>query len=121
MATDLEAARSPEEWFAVFWGFYPKRQSKAGARRLFLKIVAGKHRDLNAGGRDICVGAWNFQRWCLAAEKEHRYIPLPTTWLHNGRWEDELPPLAAPTDRPARSARERSLTQDLNDRSWAEP
>ena len=116
MATDLEAARSPEEWFEVFWRTYPRRQAKAGARRLFLNIVMGKHRDLNAGGRDICVGAWNFSRWCLAASKDWKYIPLPTTWLNNGRWEDELP-LPATRSGPTR---ERTLLDDLTDRSWAE-
>ena len=117
---DYPEARGPREWFDIFWDLYPRRQAKAGARRKFLQILSGKHRDLKATGREICVGAWKYQRWCLAAGEEHQYIPLPATWLHGGRWEDELPPPAAPADRPGRSTRERSLAEDLTDRSWAE-
>ena len=130
------------EHFEEFWRQYPRgrKQAKAEARRLFIKITTGKHKDLHATPEQLVAGAL---RYAAAMGDHHPYVKKPTTWLNGGCWEDEdlAPPedtgntglrarplekaltdrSSAPASMPARvSTRGRSLYDDLTDRSWAD-
>ena len=80
---------SAKKQFSEFWQAYPRKTAKAGAEAKFLKLVkAGK-----VSGDDLTAGAKRY-----AAEVAKRgptqdgriAICHPTTWLNNGRWEDEI-------------------------------
>jgi hypothetical protein len=82
-----------EDQFARFWAPYPRKTSRVAARAKFEKLVAA-----GADPEEIIAGAER-----LAADpnlpppEEARFIPHPTTWLSQGRWEDgPLPPRGAP-------------------------
>lgn len=67
--------------FAEWWAVYPRKVGKSAAARSYVKarksadaatILAGLRRALTS--RDFA---------------DPQYIPHPTTWLNQGRWEDE--------------------------------
>lgn len=114
-----------DEQFDQFWQAFPRgrKSSKGAARRLFVAIVNGKHRDLQASADELILGAL---RYAQAMGDGHPYVKMPSTWLNQGCWEDEdlAPPSA--NNLPAlagqgrvQSTRERSLKDDLTDHSWA--
>lgn len=117
--------------FDEFWRHYPRgrKTAKADARRKFIAIVTGKHKDLRATADQLIAGA---MRYAEAIGNHHPYVKMPSTWLNGGCWEDEdlappapqgkgLPALPGTIQMPGRvSTRERSLYDDLADRSWAE-
>ncbi|MDX2350636.1 MAG: hypothetical protein QNK32_09625 [Porticoccus sp.] len=108
--------------FDEFWRAFPKgrKTSKGKARRQFVAIVSGKHKDLKASADELINGA---TRYAQTMGDNHPYVKMPSTWLNGGCWDDEdLAPngggqlaIVAP-----QATRERSMTDDLNDRSWAE-
>ena len=116
-----------EEYFNEFWRVFPKgrKTSKADARRKFIAIVSGKHRDLKATPETLIRAA---MRYAMAMGNEHPYVKMPSTWLNNGCWEDE--DLAPPAQLPAltrpgalaatgvQKTKDRSIQDELNDRSW---
>lgn len=114
-----------EEYFNEFWRVYPKgrKTSKADARRKFVAIVKGKHKDLKASPEVLIQAA---MRYAMAMGNTHPYVKMPSTWLNNGCWEDDdmAPPAALPAlTRPlpttgVRSTRDISLHEELTDQSW---
>lgn len=80
----IEAQENESRMFDAFWDEYPRRQDKAKAKTafhalhvtddLFDRIMDGLRRQKAS------------EQW-----QNPKYIPLPTTWLHGRRWEDELP------------------------------
>jgi len=78
--------------FDDFWAVYPKKDAKQAAVKAWLKlkpdddlkqaIIAGVQRDIDG-------------RWKGA---ERRYIPNPTTYLNQRRWEDEITPTKTDDD-----------------------
>jgi len=81
--------------FESFWAVYPRHVGKQDARRSWDTAV--KH----AKPKVILAAATRFANDPnLPLDKN--FIPHPSTWLNQGRWEDEpLPP--RPEDRPNRS------------------
>lgn len=69
--------------FDRFWAVYPKKVGKGEARKAFAKI--------KGVSVDVMINAVEAQKqsrqWTI---EDGRYIPNPTTWLHQGRWEDEV-------------------------------
>jgi hypothetical protein len=67
--------------FVEFWEKYPRKVNRRGA----LQIWASQELDESAGqimaGLDGSLAEWRRER-----TREH-YIPHPTTWLNQGRWE----------------------------------
>lgn len=74
--------------FEEFWKAYPRgrKQGKADAKRLFLKIIKGKHADLKAEPQELIFGA---MRYAAVMGDNHAYVVMPSKWLRAGRWEDE--------------------------------
>lgn len=90
---------------------------------MFISIVTGRHRDLNATPEQLIQGA---QRYRAAIGDNYPYVKMPTTWLRAGCWEDDDLTSPSPPGQllPGRadangSTRSRSLAQDLLDSDWA--
>lgn len=79
------------EAFDRFWQAYPKKVGKGDARKAFDKALAGKGAQLRSF-LDRMIAAVEQQKQSAQWTREDgQYIPNPSTWLNQGRWEDELP------------------------------
>jgi DNA-binding MarR family transcriptional regulator len=67
--------------FAEFWERYPRRIGKAAARKAYVKAMKAATHD------DIMFGL--SQQMPSLASREQQYIPHPSTWLTQERWNDE--------------------------------
>lgn len=72
------------EGFDEFWEAYPRKTSKAEARKAWNKLKPNEElREKMLAS----IEAWkNTDQW-----REPRYIPHPSTWLNQERWNDEAP------------------------------
>lgn len=64
--------------FDIFWSHYPRKVAKAAARKAFDKVNVPVN---------VLVDAVEAQK--LSSQWKRGYIPNPTTWLNQGRWEDQ--------------------------------
>ena len=69
--------------FDVFWSTYPKKVGKEAARKSFMKAKADAKTIISAVEEQKHSEQW--------LKSNGQFIPNPTTWLNQGRWEDELP------------------------------
>lgn len=74
-----------EAEFAEFWTAYPRREAKKGARASFTKAVKG-----GTPAADLIGAAQRYAAYVAAVGREREKIKLPTTWLNQGCWDDEL-------------------------------
>lgn len=85
--------------FLTFWTVYPKKVGKDAAARAFSKAMAriddAEPLAVILAGVERALPGWD----------EPKFIPHPSTWLNEGRWEDEAPTPAKP--RPERPANDR--------------
>jgi len=65
--------------FEEFWELYPKKKSKKKARVSWENLTVKNQQAAMAVLPEHILG-WN----------DPKYIPLPTTWLNQERWNDEL-------------------------------
>lgn len=70
-----------EEDWKEFWEAYPRNDKKAIAKDKFLKL----NRDL----LPTILSSIKSQRKSLKWDIEPQYIPMPSTWIHQRRWEDD--------------------------------
>lgn len=70
--------------FDRFWAAYPRKEDKAKASKAWNKLAPNEGLVL----RILAALAWQCPRW---AKDENKFVPLPTTYLHGRRWEDEKP------------------------------
>lgn len=68
--------------FAEWWKLYPRKVGKQDARRVWDRKI----RDTDP--TTIIDGLRRYLP--LYAKTEPDFIPHPSTWLHQGRWEDEV-------------------------------
>lgn len=71
--------------FDLFWAAYPKKVGRSDAMRAFAKVR----------GVDVqtMIAAVEAQKKSRQWQKEDgQYIPNPSTWLNQGRWQDEVMP-----------------------------
>lgn len=74
-----------DERFAAFWAAYPRKAGKATAEKAWGKLKATDEL-LNT-----ILAAIEKQRACDQWTKDGgQYIPHPSTWLNQRRWEDEV-------------------------------
>lgn len=102
------AARSTDtdELFATFWHSYPRRVGRKAARKRWDAAIAD-----GADPRAIIDGA---RRFADDPNREDAFTAHPSTWLNQGRWDDD--PL------PARASDGYASRQDavlLREREWA--
>lgn len=87
VSEDLEAAA-----FQSFYSRYPRKVGKDGARKAFSKAAQ------RAGGFQVIIDGAQRLAQDPNLPTDRNFIPHPTTWLNQGRWEDEpLPPRAGAT------------------------
>lgn len=72
--------------FKAFWAKYPRKENKQKAQAEWMKIT-DELETIMAGLSRACIS----DDW----QKEGgKYVPHPSTWLHNKRWQDEQPTAA---------------------------
>lgn len=83
-----------DDAFDVFWKAYPKKVGKGAAKKAFSKVKVPVESLVSAIERQKCSLQWS--------RDNGQYIPNPSTWLNQGRWDDEIPGSAmnAPLERP---------------------
>ena len=84
--TDSSVVSLNEKRFEEFWKLYPRKEGKGAARKkwdqispnaeLFDKIITAIQDNIN-----------NNAQW---KKDNGQYIPHPTTWLNQGRWDDVI-------------------------------
>lgn len=74
------------ERFDRFWAVYPKKVGKDAAWAEFKKRNPGD--DLTDAMIAVVLSQRASEQW---RKEGGQYIPNPRTWLHQGRWQDELP------------------------------
>jgi hypothetical protein len=72
------------EAFDEFWKTYPRKVGKSAAMKSFVRL--GCHRMMDRIMPAIERAKKSFD-WI---KDNGQYIPHPTTWLNQGRWDDEL-------------------------------
>ncbi|KWT72250.1 MULTISPECIES: phage replication protein [unclassified Variovorax] len=80
--------------FVVFYAAYPRKKGRKAALKAWLKLAPDDVLQAKI------LGALAAQRPHLDKRENGRFIPHPSTWLNEGRWDDELPgaKAAAPLD-----------------------
>ena len=78
----VDEGEAGEKSFEAFWKAYPKKVGKKDARKAFRRVDAPLESLLSAIERQKCADQWK--------RDGGRFIPNPSTWLNQGRWEDEL-------------------------------
>lgn len=73
--------------FAMFWSAYPKKVGKIAARKAFAKVRVPLKVILSAVEEQKTWSQWQ--------KDGGQYIPNPTTWLNQGRWDDKEAPKAS--------------------------
>ena len=71
------------ELFTEFWAAYPRKTSKAEAQKAFEKL--NPDREMLETMIAAIQRQKNTSQW-----QEERFIPHPSTWLNQRRWEDEV-------------------------------
>ena len=76
---------SVDDRFDTFWQAYPKKVGKAYAKKCFDKLKP------SAELTERMIKAIEEQKRSLEWKRDNgQYIPNPSTWLNQGRWDDEL-------------------------------
>lgn len=93
--------------FAEFYALYPRKEARPKAAAAFGKLTAEQQRKATTAIVEFAA-SWKWQ-----AEPE--FIPHPTTWLNQHRFDDTPPPLARPQPQqpPPRQSRAAAITQAL--------
>lgn len=96
VSVSVEKTPSPSApRFAVFWKAYPKKVAKDAARKAFEK------RDPDDALLSTMLDALHAQSRSEGWRKDGgQFIPHPSTWLNEGRWQDEGVVLPAEAPRP---------------------
>lgn len=79
--------------FAAFWAAYPHKVGKHTASTVFAKL--GVDESLLATMVTAISRQTTSDQW---RKDSGRFIPHPTTWLNDRRWEDDAPPVVGGDD-----------------------
>lgn len=91
--TELELVN---DTFARFWSTYPRKVGKQAAQRAFEKAISKYDVNVILEGLDRMVADPNLP--------DKQFLPHPSTWLNEGRWEDEAYPQRERDGRPLKPA-----------------
>lgn len=72
------------DWFNEFWNEYIKKVGKADAEKKFRKACT------NENTFNQIMQALRKQNIESYSKREKQYVPNPSTWLNQRRWEDEI-------------------------------
>lgn len=73
-----------EEWFEEFWSEYIKKVGKADAEKKFRKACTNEKTFIQI------MEALRAQNKEVYSKRDKQYVPNPSTWLNQKRWEDEV-------------------------------
>jgi len=85
--TDIKSTCANADAFDTFWSCYPRKQDKKKARAAFMSM--SKKNQAAA----ISDSATRFD------STDKQFIPLPTTYLHGERWNDDIDSAKADTNK----------------------
>ena len=94
------------EAFETFWKTYPRPEAKAPAKKKWLTLTQN-----GVSPETLQAGAEAYARKMKDEKREKKFILLPTTWLNQLRWEDEIQD-RKPTPRRAQSTRKHLRRED---------
>lgn len=97
--------------FTRFHENYPRKQDKKKAEKFFNNIVRGKTEDQTNELTDQMINHVNAMK-LTDGWKDPQYIPLPSTYLNNNRWEDQV-------IQPSKESTPNAM-EVLTNRSWAQ-
>lgn len=80
--------------FDDFWELYPRKEAKGQARKTWEKLVKAKILTPTVQKFIVDHLAIRIQDDSAWVEGERRFIPHPSTWLNDERWDDEYETLA---------------------------
>lgn len=82
--SDSNSSNKYLDRFTEFWQIYPKKTGKEAAKREFLRIKPSQELTdrMIEKIKELCQS----DQWRRDGGK---FIPNPSTWLHQGRWDDE--------------------------------
>ncbi|QDP47870.1 MAG: hypothetical protein Unbinned400contig1004_39 [Prokaryotic dsDNA virus sp.] len=81
--TEVEVDIEVERRFNLFWQTYPRKQSRKQAYKVFLKI--------NPDDELLEKMVTSVEMWSVSEQwQDKKYIPMPTTFLNQERWNDEV-------------------------------
>ena len=69
--------------FELFWSKYPRKVAKRAAKAIFDRMTT-EDKEMAVKSIDTHLKHWQIEGTELA------FIPHPTTWLRQGRFEDEI-------------------------------
>jgi DNA-binding MarR family transcriptional regulator len=87
--------------FLQFWDRYPRKISKAAARKAYVKALKTETHDRIMYGLS--------QQMPSLAAREAQFIPHPATWLDQERWNDEPEQPASNIKHPGTDAADRQI------------
>jgi len=73
--------------FKEFWNYYPRKEAKGKAWEEWLKIRPSPDQKMIEQSKHRIEHSQKSPQW---QKDDGQYIPLPSTWLHQRRWEDEI-------------------------------
>ena len=79
--TGTSRGKTVDTQFERFWKAYPKKKGKDAARKAFKRVTVPVETLLDAIEKQKTWSEWK--------RDNGQYIPNPSTWLNQGRWEDE--------------------------------
>lgn len=83
MVADVENQGKKNMDFATFWQLYPRKIAKRAAEKAWIKLSTTEQQQaLEAIPCHI--------RYWKARDTQQEFIPHASTWLNQGRWEDEI-------------------------------
>ena len=104
--------------FDDFWSLYPRKEAKGQARKTWEKLV--KKKILTPTVQKFIVDhlTIRIQDDSAWVEGERRFIPHPSTWLNDERWDDEYETLAdkKPAPRSLKQMNDSELLKIATDR-----
>jgi hypothetical protein len=76
----------PDEWFAAFYAAYPRKVGKPAAAKAYKTAIKKASAHVIGAGLAGWAAYWSDNK--IATE----FVPHPSTWLNQERWNDAPPP-----------------------------
>ena len=100
--------------FEKWWSSYPRKEGKQEAYRVYRQLVSRLSRDSRLPSvveGDLLVAVETYAKSPRARHSDRDFIPLPATWLSEGRYEDDPVEWNRPLNRDPKTAPSPPLEQ----------
>lgn len=87
-----EKGKENEKQFETFWNLYPRKINKKKSKQIFLSLSKKSDFDLSFVMSQLKKQTEQ-QGWI---KENGKWVPHPTTWLNNEKWNDEVEDNGAP-------------------------